>query len=84
MRFEEALKCMREGKKVCNSNKPTDVYRMNDFGHLEIINDNFPDGCHSSISGDDIFAEDWEVVEDNGKQELLGLHIAKFFTTKHR
>ena len=67
MRFEEALKCMREGKKVCNSNKPTDVYRMNDFGHLEIINDNFPDGCHSSISGDDIFSEDWEIIEKDEK-----------------
>lgn len=64
MKFEEALKAMRTGKKVCNSNKPTDVYRMNDCGHLEIINDNFPDGCHSSINGDDIFGEDWEVVED--------------------
>lgn len=67
MRFEDALKCMREGKKVYNSNKPTDVYRVNEFGHLEIINDNFPDGCHSSISGDDIFSEDWEVVEDDNK-----------------
>lgn len=64
MKFEEVLKYMRKGKKVCNSNKPTDVYRMNEFGHLEIINDNFPDGCHSSISGDDIFTEDWEIVDD--------------------
>lgn len=64
MRFEQALQAMREGKKIYNSNKPADIYRMDDFGYLEIINDSFPDGCHSSISGDDIFAEDWEIIED--------------------
>lgn len=65
MKFEEALKAMREGKKVRNLNKPTDVYLMNDFGHLEIINDDFPDGCHTSINGDDIFIEDWEIVNED-------------------
>lgn len=65
MRFEQVMPAMREGKKVYNSNKPDDIYRMDDYGHLEIINNDFPDGCHSSISGDDIFSEDWEVIEDN-------------------
>lgn len=64
MKFEEALKAMRDGKKVRNLNKPTDVYLMNNCGHLEIINADFPDGCHTSINGDDIFAEDWEIVDE--------------------
>lgn len=60
MRFEEALKCMREGKKV----------KLNDYIHFiegktiykYHIDDTFKLLGH--LNYDEIMSEDWEVVDE--------------------
>lgn len=60
MRFEEALKAMREGKKI----KRPDNYYL-------VLNDNFVvnevGDDELLFTREDLFAEDWEVVEDDNK-----------------
>ena len=72
--FEEALKCMREGKKVnpcCHSDWKC-IYHL-DMDKREIILDVYDDdklfqsGVSSTFNFDEIMAEDWEVVEDDNK-----------------
>lgn len=84
MKFEEALKYMRKGKKVKRKSIENVEYFIKNkkiiceyFVYNEYRYDEY-------IKFDEIMAEDWEVVEDDEKQELLGLYIAKFFITKHR
>lgn len=59
MKFEEALKAMREGKKV---QKGTLTYRLDEFDNGSIcLMVEYPIG---NLSKDDILAEDWEVIDD--------------------
>lgn len=62
MKIEQAIQEMRHGKVIFNSLFPEDKFRIYE-GHLEIINKSFPDGCHTSLNGDYITNECWEVVE---------------------
>lgn len=65
--FEEALKCMREGKKV----KRPDSYYL-------VLNDNFvvnEVGADELLfTREDLFAEDWEVIDDT-QNEGLGITL---------
>lgn len=73
MTFDEALKCMREGKKVkrptqwnprtIRNNRIVEVFKWNPKEHL--IADWFE--ALDSINCDNILAEDWEVIEDDNK-----------------
>ena len=59
MRFEEALKAMREGKKV---QKRTLTYRLDELDNgSNCLMVEYPIG---NLSKDDILAEDWEVIDD--------------------
>lgn len=69
MRFEEALKAMREGKKVKNSAYnyiyaiiDNDVC-MSNINHFNIMN-NLGSWREAEIYSDELLAEDWEVVND--------------------
>ena len=62
MKIEQAIQEMRHGKVIYNSLFPDDKFRI-EYGHLEIINKDFPDGCHTSLNGDYITSDCWEVVE---------------------
>lgn len=74
MRFEEALKCMREGKKV---KSPSNTMHPLFIVKYSIPSESTPckaicfkyDGKirRYSIDEKDIFAEDWEVVVDDNK-----------------
>lgn len=60
MRFEEALKAMREGKKVKRT-----CFDDSDYYYLE--NKIIKDSCGSIqfvLTGKEILAEDWEVVDE--------------------
>ena len=71
MRFEEALKAMREGKKVnpCCYSDWKCIYHL-DMNKREIILDVYSDGelFESNVSGtfnfEEIMSEDWEVVDE--------------------
>lgn len=59
MRFEEALKAMREGKKV---QKRTLTYRLDELDNgSNCLMVEYP---IDNLSKDDILSEDWEVVDD--------------------
>ena len=62
MKIEQAIQEMRHGKVIYNSLFPEDKFRI-EYGHLEIINKDFPDGCHTSLNGDYITSDCWEVEE---------------------
>ena len=57
MRFEEALKCMREGKKVKRPNS----YYLFLYGNFVI---NEVGANEHLLTREDLFAEDWEVVDE--------------------
>ena len=59
MKFEEALKAMREGKKVSLYGR---IYRIDE---TDLVSQGRDDDYWDivSISGWDILAEDWEIVE---------------------
>jgi len=63
MIFEEALPILRNGGRIKNIHTD-DEYALDEFGHLEIFNKNFPDGCHTSLNGDYIASDCWEVVSN--------------------
>lgn len=59
MKFEEALKAMREGKKV---QKGTLTYRLDELDNgSSCLMVEYPIG---NLSTNDIVSEDWEVVDD--------------------
>lgn len=59
MRFEEALKAMREGKKV---QKRTLTYRLDELDNgSNCLMVEYPIG---NLSKDDILSEDWEIVDE--------------------
>lgn len=71
MRFEEALKAMREGKKVANEfclhTDREDVLYIEDE---DLLSDVYEDGClvdqHIPVllSSLEIMSEDWEIVDE--------------------
>jgi hypothetical protein len=72
MKFEEALKCMREGKKVKSKIVFHPIFisdYTNGFGETyKAICFNYGDKlCYYNLDHQDILAEDWEVVEDDNK-----------------
>lgn len=73
MRFEEALEAMREGKKVKHSGlyRPTYIcMHTNSFGETynavvsDIKSENSIVRYPHAVSHNDIFAEDWEIVDE--------------------
>ena len=73
MKFEDALKCMREGKKVKYSGLYRPIYicmHTNSFGetYKAVVSDYKSENSiiryPHSLSHNDVLAEDWEVVED--------------------
>ena len=72
MKIEEAIKEMRHGKVIFNSLFPEDKFRIED-GHLEVVNKEFPDGCHTSLNGDYITSDCWDVVEPEDPR-TKGIH----------
>ena len=60
MKFEEALKCMREGKKI----RRPDSYYLFLQGNF-VVNEVGTD--EHLLTREDLFTEDWEVVEDDNK-----------------
>ncbi len=73
MRFEEALKVMREGKKVKSKKVIYSLFIAdypNGFGETYKAicwKDSLGNLIYHSLNHNDIFAEDWEVVEDDNK-----------------
>ena len=70
MRFEEALKCMREGKKVIRPIVHFVPRMIKDDRFVEVYTttDNKEYYCGiACIESRSILAEDWEVVEDDNK-----------------
>ena len=72
MKFEDALKCMREGKKVVNEfGLHTDWYDVLYIKDEELTSDRYEDGylvdkdIPVTLSSIDIMSEDWEVIEDD-------------------
>lgn len=72
MRFEEALKCMREGKKVVNEfGLHTDYMEVLYIDDEDLTSDRYEDGylvdkdIPVTLSSIDIMSEDWEVEDDN-------------------
>ena len=64
MRFEDALKAMREGKKVKIYNSR--IFYIDKWGdiredNLHVGYVNYP----AELSGSDIMEEDWEIVKDD-------------------
>ena len=72
MKIEQAIQEMRHGKVIYNSLFPDDKFRI-EYGYLEIINKDFPDGCHTSLNGDYITSDCWEVVEPEDPNKR-GIH----------
>ena len=33
-------------------------------GHFEIISEEYPDGCHTNVPGDDVSSDRWELADD--------------------
>lgn len=64
MRFEEALKAMREGKKVkCPSLSPN-TFEFNQQARGFFINDGMNLLPIYGIKDEYLLAEDWEIVDD--------------------
>ncbi len=72
MRFEEALKAMREGKKVATKKRFRERYFV-DALYIEkgclmwrcIDDEDYPvDDCDYGLSGKEIMSEDWEIVDE--------------------
>jgi hypothetical protein len=69
MKFEEALKCMREGKKVKSSSVISPIFiadYTNGFGetYKAICWKDGEDIFYYTVEHNDIFTEDWEVVDE--------------------
>lgn len=66
MRFEEALKAMREGKKVKHKGLYRPIYILEK--HQAIVSDYIGKNDRvtypHSVSHNDMFAEDWEIVDE--------------------
>ena len=62
MRFEQALKAMREGKTITNINTG-EKFRLYE-GHFEVISEEYPNGCHTNVNGDDLARDNWEIVDE--------------------
>ena len=70
MKFEEALAAMREGKKVKSSSVISPIFiadYTNGFGetYKAICWKDGEDIFYYTVEHNDIFTEDWEVVDDN-------------------
>ena len=65
MYFEEALNLMREGH-VISRGIPGERFRLYD-GHFEIINKEYPDGCHTNVPGADLSSDTWELAAEEEK-----------------
>lgn len=61
MYFEEALKLMRKGYWISRGISGEN-FRLND-GHFEIVNEEYPDGCHTNVPGDDLSSDRWELTD---------------------
>ncbi len=70
MKFEDALKAMREGKKVATHNRFYDRYFVDalyiDEGILmwHCIDDEDYSVDENGLTGDEIMSNDWEVLDD--------------------
>lgn len=69
MKFEEAMKCMREGKKV--KEKDSTIYYSIEDGRIYITLKNHLEEVHTEqaivINWNNIMSEDWEMFEDDNK-----------------
>lgn len=69
MKFEEALKCMREGKKV--KRKQYNCCFFIEYSQIFVTYQYYLDNKHTELKEhfwlEEIMAEDWEVVEDDNK-----------------
>ena len=61
MKFEEALKAMREGKKVKLYGR---IYRIDEQSDLVYLSSDCDCWDIVVMSGWDILAEDWEIVDE--------------------
>lgn len=72
MKFEEALKAMREGKKVSKKDRFYSRYFVDalyiDNGCLMwhcVDDEDYPvDDCDEGLASTDIMSEDWEIVDE--------------------
>lgn len=68
MKFEEALKCMREGKKVKYEESIYWIDEENEVVcYLYDYDDNYLDDSVVHIAclyGDDLMSEDWEIINE--------------------
>lgn len=60
MYFEQALEWMRKGCMITRG-IPGEKFRLYE-GHFEIINDDYPNGCHTNVPGDDLSSDRWELA----------------------
>lgn len=67
MYFEEALKLMRKGCLITRG-IPGEYFRLND-GHFEIVNEEYPNGCHTNVPGDDLSSDRWELADKEENAE---------------
>lgn len=70
MRFEEALKAMREGKEVVYCEEIYFIDDENSLRRYQTDVDGILDtetSWYACLYGDDILSEDWEIVEDEQK-----------------
>lgn len=77
MKFEDALKAMRNGKKVISKARVYPLFiadYTNSFDKTYkaiCFNDSMGNIIDSLIDHNDIFAEDWEVVDDRTKYKQV-------------
>ena len=62
MYFEQALSLMREGH-IISRGVQGERFRLYE-GHFEIISEEYPDGCHTNVPGDDVSSDRWELADD--------------------
>ena len=61
MYFEEALQLMRKGYYISRGISG-EKFRLYE-GHFEIVNDDYPNGCHTNVPGDDLSSDRWELAD---------------------
>jgi len=61
MYFEQALEWMRKGYMITRG-VPGENFRLYE-GHFEIVNDDYPNGCHTNVPGDDLSSDRWELAD---------------------
>lgn len=76
MKFEEALKAMREGKKVIYADE---IYWVDDENKLVRYEYDFIDGYldtsvihNANLFGADIMSEDWEIFTGDEDDQVVG------------